>query len=91
MKWLKLALTLLPGILQGVIAVESAMKESPGAAKKQVILDAIQAGAKVGAQVPEDNVQTVSTLIDAVVGTLNASGVFTHTPASPASTTPPNP
>ena len=45
MKWLSLALSLLPGILNGVVAVEAALKGQPGQTKKGVILAAVGAAA----------------------------------------------
>lgn len=77
MNWLKIIMTYLPYVLQGVVAVEAAIKGAPGASKKQVVLDAITAGASVGETVPQQEVSGISTLIDVVVGTLNTTGVFT--------------
>jgi hypothetical protein len=71
-------LKLFPYVLAGVSAVEQVAGAMPGAAKKQIILDSILTGAKVGEQVPVPQVAAVSTLVDAVVSALNASGVFTH-------------
>jgi len=82
-KWLSLALSLLPGILQGVTAVEAALKGAPGQTKKQTVMAAIGAAAAVGETLPEDHVKLVSALVDQVVGVFNASGVFSHgTPAA---------
>lgn len=78
MKWLSLAFSLLPGILQGVLAVETAMAGAKGADKKQVIMAAVGAAAAAGEKIPEQHVQVVSSLIDNVVGIFNASGVFGH-------------
>jgi hypothetical protein len=86
MSWLKLLLQYLPIVLNGVVAVEAAIPTAPGTAKKQVILDAIQAGAGVAATAPTPVVAEVGTLIDTVVGSLNTSGVFVH--ASAAATKP---
>jgi len=73
MNWLNAILMYLPHVLEGVIAVEKVMKGAPGAAKKQIIMDAISAGAQAAKDIPESHVQAVSTLVDAVVGTLNST------------------
>lgn len=68
-----------PYVLTGVVAVEQVVGATvPGQTKKDIILGSIVAAAKVGEQTPNVNVQQISGLIDAVVGTLNASGVFNH-------------
>ena len=84
MKYLSLALSLLPGILQGVLAVETALAGAKGETKKQAILTAVDAAAKAGEAIPEQHVQVISGLIDGVVGVFNQSGVFTH--ATPPAT-----
>jgi hypothetical protein len=76
----------LPYVLAGVIGVEQSIgSTAPGTTKKAVVLSAITAAAKVGEQVPNTHVAEISSLIDSLVATLNASGVFTHaaTPATP--------
>jgi hypothetical protein len=78
MRWFKAILDYFPVILQGIIAVEQALKGTPGATKKQIVLNVINAGAEAGKQIPEGHVQAVSTLIDASVDALNAAGVFNH-------------
>lgn len=83
------ALQYFPAVVQGVSAVESVMPTAPGADKKAVVLSAITAATKVGETVPEEHVQTISTLIDTVVAALNATGWFkkstsTAAPAAPA-------
>ena len=82
MNWLKIVFTYLPIVIQGVAAVETALHGSPGATKKQVILDAITAGADTASTAPDANVANIGKLIDLVVGTLNTSGVFTHAAAA---------
>lgn len=79
MKWLKLVLTYLPTVLSTVVAVEGVAKglNVPGANKKQVVLDIITAGAKGAEAIPEDHVSGIGSLIDAIVGTFNKSGIFT--------------
>jgi len=76
MKWLLLALQLLPGILQTVKAVEEAIGPGQGKTKKELVLGAVQAGARAAQQVPEEHVQAVSALVDQTVKILNDSGVF---------------
>ncbi len=76
MKWLTLVLTYLPVILTGVVNVESALQGQPGESKKKLVLDAILAGAKTGEQIPEAHIQGISMLIDSIVASLNASGIF---------------
>lgn len=73
MNWLTLVFKYLPTVVQGVIAVEGAIGAGNGASKKQVVLDAITAGAKVGEAVPEVHVSGISALIDTVVAALNAT------------------
>jgi hypothetical protein len=87
MKWLTLVLTYLPTVLSCVQAVEAVFANSPGAAKKQLVMNAIQAGAASGEKIPEAHVQGISTLIDNVVGTLNASGIFNKSAAAPVQKT----
>jgi hypothetical protein len=78
LKYLMLALQYLPFVLGGVQAVEGSIGQTDGKTKKQIVLSAVSAAAQVAGQVPEDHVKLVSGLIDAVVGQLNASGVFSH-------------
>jgi len=80
MNWLKLLFTYFPVVISGVVAIEGAVKGTPGATKKQILLNVIQAGAGVAQQVPQADVQKIGTVIDAVVGALNQTGVFTKTP-----------
>ena len=84
MKWLSLLLAYLPVVLQAVTAVEATIKDAPGASKKQVVMDVITDIASAGEKIPEAHVQQISGLVDAVVGTLNKSGVFTSSTAAPA-------
>jgi hypothetical protein len=78
--WLSIVWKYLPIVIQAVAAIEAALKGAPGATKKQVIMDAIIAGAKQGETVPEAHIAGISGLIDTVVGTLNATGFFSHPP-----------
>lgn len=73
-----------PYILQGIMAVEAALKGAPGATKKAVVLSAIQAGAQVGETVPQPVIDGVSKLIDSTVTALNASGLLGAAVAPPA-------
>ena len=79
MKFILLALQFLPHVLAGVQAVEVALAGAAGASKKAVVLAVVGAAAKVGETVPEQHVQLIGSLIDAVVGALNTSGVFKTT------------
>jgi hypothetical protein len=84
MSALLIAFQFLPYILTAVTAVEQAMSNQPGATKKAMILSAIAAATQVGEQVPESHVKVISGLIDSVVASLNASGIFQHNTATPA-------
>ena len=72
-----------PYILQGIMAVEAALKGQPGATKKAVVMAAITAGAQIGETVPQPVVDGVSKLVDGTVAALNASGLL-GTPATGA-------
>jgi hypothetical protein len=74
----------LPAVLSGVVAVEATIAgEAKGTAKKQILIDAISTAAKVGESVSDSDIALISGLIDATVGTLNATGLFTKsTPAA---------
>lgn len=75
MNWLSILLKYFPVVLQGAIAVESAVGAAPGSSKKAIVLNAITAGAQVGEAVPESHVAGISRLIDIVVGDLNSNGM----------------
>jgi hypothetical protein len=81
MKWLALLVTYLPVVLSGVTSIEVASKGLPGTTKKQIVLDIIQAGADTAEKIPQETVAGIGSLIDAVVGILNKSGVFTKAAA----------
>jgi hypothetical protein len=72
-----------PYVIGGVVAVEQAAASVPGTTKKQIVLDSVLVAAKLGEQVPVPLVALISALIDQVVTSLNASGVFTHKAAAP--------
>lgn len=82
--WLKLALQLLPTVIQGVVAVEQAMQGASGKAKKQVLMAGIAAAATVAGQAPEEHVAVAGKLADTVVGALNDTGWFGHQDAAAA-------
>ena len=84
MKYLLLTLQYLPHVLAAVIAVQQSMAGAPGADKKQAVMSAILAASQVGEKVPEDHVKVISTLIDVLVGTLNATGWFAPKAATAA-------
>ena len=79
MKYLLTVLKYLPYVLQAVVAIEASVT-APGKTKKQIILDAILAGAKVGETVDQATITIISSLIDTIVTTLNAAGIFKTTP-----------
>ena len=76
MKYLMLALSYLPSVLQGVTAVEATLQGASGATKKEAVLAAVQTASKVGENVDENHVKVISQLIDDVVGALNKTGFF---------------
>lgn len=80
MKFALLGLQYLPVILQAVVAVEKAIGSGNGQTKKKIILDAVQAGAKVVGQVDHEEVAAVGNLVDSVVGALNQSGLLDGKP-----------
>lgn len=82
MKWALLALKYLPHVLSAVTAVEQTLGAGKGESKKKVIMDAIQAGAKVAGGVDEDHVAAIGVLVDRVVGSLNDSGLLDGKPRS---------
>lgn len=77
-----------PLVLSGIVAVEQTIGSESGATKKTIVLNSIQAAAKVAENAPAVPVAQISTLIDDVVATLNNSGVFNHgippAPVAPA-------
>lgn len=78
-----LGLQYFPQVAQAVMSVETSLGSSvAGPAKKQLVLSAISAAAKVGEGVPEAHVALIAALIDAIVAALNNSGIFAHAPAA---------
>lgn len=80
MKWLILALQLVPHVLQAVKEVNTL--SASGATKKAIVMGAITAAAQVGEQVPDQTTALVSSLIDDQVKKLNDSGIFTKAASS---------
>lgn len=78
MNWIQLVATYLPVVLGGVVAVENTIKNEPGSTKQQVVVDSILAASQVGEQTPNATAAQISALVNVVVGTLNATGVFSH-------------
>lgn len=78
LNWLKAIVMYLPSVLHCVMAVEAAIGAGKGKQKKQLVLDAISAGAQEAAKIPEEHVASISKIVDVVVGSLNTSGVFVH-------------
>ena len=64
-----------PYVLAGIQAVENSIGAGNGAAKKQLVLNAIKAAAQVSETIPESHVAGISALIDATVTTLNATNL----------------
>jgi hypothetical protein len=82
----------LPLTLKAIVAVEQTVTaEKAGASKKQVVLDIVQTAAKVAEGVPVAPVAALGAITDAVVGILNSTGLFSHSPAAPAPTPTPAP
>jgi hypothetical protein len=83
---LLLAIQYLPAVIIAVKTVEETVQnETPGTAKKQIILDSIQAATKsLGGSVDPKILAGISALIDSTVAVLNLVGVFSKktTPAT---------
>jgi hypothetical protein len=71
-----------PYVLNGAIAIQSAMPNVPGTNKKQILLSGLAAGAAIGETIPEVHVQAVSAMIDAVVSALKSSSLFGFSPTA---------
>jgi len=65
-----------PYVHSAVQGVEAAIGSGNGATKKQLAVSAVIAAAHAGETVPVAQVQVISSLVDVVVSTLNALGVF---------------
>lgn len=87
MKWISVVLTYFTFIMQAVKSIEDTLNvPGAGANKKQLILDVLQAGGKVGENVPNSTIAMISLLIDTVVTSLNTTGFFKK--SSPVTPTP---
>ena len=79
-----------PGVLQSMLAVEAAVHPSvPGVTKKEIILDAIMAGAHGAESIPIPQIQAIAGLIDLFASILNSLGIFKHHAAPVAATAKP--
>ena len=87
MKTILLSMQYLPHVLAAVKSIEEVVGAGNGKTKKQIIMEAIQAGAKVGGNVPNEHVVLISNLIDMVVTMLNASGIFKTKTVAPVPVT----
>lgn len=65
-----------PYAVAGAQAAESAIGAGNGAAKKQAVIAGIINAAHIGETVPIAQVAAISAVVDLVVSTLNAAGVF---------------
>jgi hypothetical protein len=72
----------LPSILRAVMGIEAAVT-APGATKKAMVMNSLAIAAQVGETVPESHVAAISAVVDSVVGSLNASGVFKKSTPAP--------
>lgn len=87
MKWLQVFIQFFPVVMQLILAIEEAAKNTPGgipgATKKAVVLDVLTSGAAHGGEtIATDKLAGIGSLIDIVVGSLNKSGAFPK-PATP--------
>ena len=76
MKFLLAFLQVLPATLGAIKAIEDAYQGVPGTDKKQLMLNAIQAGAQAGQAIPHVQVQAYSAAIDLTVQAFNRAGIF---------------
>lgn len=94
MSWLSTLGKYLAEATVGVVAVESAVGSSvPGTTKKQIVLNALDAGAQAVGGLGDGQVSIIANLIDGIVKAFNASGIFQHKAAGavavPATDPPP--
>lgn len=73
-----------PQVLAGVTAIEAAAATLPGQTKKDIVINSILAGARIGEGVPIPEVQGIAALVDLFVSILRASGIFKSKAAPPA-------
>ena len=77
----KLFAQFFPLVLAAVVAVERTVGAGNGAGKKTLVLAGVQAAAKVAESAENKTVAAVGNLIDAVVGSLNETGILDGWPA----------
>lgn len=65
-----------PLVTAGVDTLQTVAASVPGSDRKQILLNALHVGAQIGESFPNADVQLISALVDNVVGSLNAAGVF---------------
>jgi hypothetical protein len=76
MSWFFTALKFLPIILAAIKSIEELLgDEASGKVKKQLVLNAAQAAAKVAGPVDAKTVKVIAALVDLSVDTLNSSGL----------------
>jgi len=76
MSWFYLALKFLPIVLEAIKKIEALLgAEASGKVKKQLVLNAALAAAKVGGSVDSHKVKVISELVDMTVSTLNSAGL----------------
>jgi hypothetical protein len=78
MNILVVILQILPYILQVVQAIEAALPGQPGAVKKTVLMNALNAATQAGHPISEAEAKAVSGVVDSVVSDLNTLGIFKH-------------
>jgi hypothetical protein len=74
LKIIIMVLTYLPDLLRAVKAVEVSMEGQPGAAKKAVVIGAVEAAAKAAGESGDVHVKAVGDTVDVIVKTLNTFG-----------------
>jgi hypothetical protein len=79
-----LTLQYAPQVLASVTAVEGAAAAMPGITKEQIVINTVLAGAQVASSLPIPAVSGIAALVAHFVGTLNATGVFSHRTNKPA-------
>jgi hypothetical protein len=78
------ALSYAPFVSAAVQQIEQTQAALPGASKKQIVMASIGAAAHVGQGVPEAHVQVISALVDILVSSFNAAGLFKSATPAPA-------
>lgn len=62
--------------MQAVVAVEQVIGRGKGDGKRKIVIDAVQAVAKVAGEDGHPQVAAIGTLVDSIVGSLNQSGIL---------------